>query len=450
MIRGNKKRERENNMKKKKAAAVILAAVIVVSTMLTGCGGSKGASGKDSGKTELTMLMGSSEDKQYIEYMQNLISDFEDANTDIKINLSLVSDPEGQIKQQMAAGGGPDIVNTDPTSMHILASSDYLVKLDDYAAQYGWGDRFDDWVKDSLSYDGSWYGLPGVMDGMLVYYNKDLFAENGWEIPTNYDEVLSLCKEMTEKGYQAFPFGSSGYKQANQWWTSVAYCAGMGQEDLHKLLTGKLDWTCDASKATVEKLNELWSNNYIYKDSTAIKMDDARTLFTSGKAGMYMSGTWDASPIDDAAPGFNWGVFEMPSWREGVAPVLPVALGGSFSINAKCTAPDAAAKLLDYMYQSDVAAQMIKFGTLYPEKNLDISNIDVNDNIKMVQKYLDEALANGSIGYCAWTYWPANTDTYAWNNIESVVMGQLTVDEYCENLQKNFETDTEKGNVLDF
>lgn len=439
-------------MKGKKMGAAVLALATVTAAMFTGCGsGSKdAASKKDSGKTELTMLMGSSEDKQYIEYMQNLIADFEEVNTDIKINLSLVSDPEGQIRQQMAAGGGPDIVNTDPTSMHVLASSDYLVKLDEYAEQYKWGERFDDWVKDSLSYDESWYGLPGVMDGMLVYYNKDMFEENNWEIPTDYDELLSLCKDMTDKGYQSFPFGSSGYKQANQWWTSVAFCAGMGQEDLHSLLTGNLEWTCDAAKDTVTKLNELWSNNYIYRDSTAIKLDDALTMFTSGKAGIYMSGTWDASSIGEAAPDFDWGVFEMPSWRDGVEAVLPVALGGSLSINSKCTSPDAAAKFLDYVYQPDNAAQMIEFGTLYPQKDLDISNVDVDEKIKMVQAFLDEALESGNIGYCAWTYWPANTDTYAWNNIESVVMGQLTVDEYCEKLQENFETDVEKGNVLDF
>ncbi|MDD2958565.1 MAG: extracellular solute-binding protein [Lachnospiraceae bacterium] len=402
------------------------------------------------GTSELTIFWGSEESTEYTDYMNQVISEFEAANPDIKINLFLVSDPEGQAKQQMAAGGGPDLINIDSTSMHIFASSDYLVPLDSYAQQYNWSSRFDQWVVDSLSYDGQWYGLPGMMDGMVVYYNDDLFQENGWKIPESYDELVSLCQQMTEKNILPFAYGTSDYKQANQWWISQAFCAGMGQEDLHKLLQGELEWTSDEVRNTVDQLVNLWKNNYIYKDSAAITMDEARSLFTTGKAGMYMSGTWEAAPLDEANPDFTWKVYQMPSWRDGVDSVLPVALGGSFSINAKCENPDAAAKFLDYMYQPEVAARMLAFGTLYPEKDIDISAIDAPENVKMLQNFVDDSLETGKVGYCAWSYWPANTDTYAWNTIESICLDQISVDEYLTSLQENFQLDQEKGNVLTF
>jgi len=454
----------------KRRLAVLCALSLTAVTLITGCGSSaekgqegssseagneaagvsENGSGNDVGSAELTMFWGSAEAQEYTDYIKEVISEFEAENPDIKINLSLVSDPEGQIKQQIAAGGGPDIINTTSTDTYLFASADYLIPLDDYAKQYNWDERFDQWVKDTLSYDEKWYGLPGQMDAMVVYYNVSMFEENGWEIPTTYDELVSLCEAMTEKGVFPFTYGVSDYKIANQWWISQAFCAGLGQEDMHKLLQGEMDWTSDEVRDTVEKFIHLWQNNYIYKDSAAITLDDARSLFTTGKAAMFMTGSWDVTTLDDSITGFDWNVYQMPSWREGVDSVLPVALGGSCSINTRCENPDAAAKFLDYMYQPEVAARMLEFTTLYPQKNIDISGVDAPEKVKMLQSFIDDTLEIGNIGYCAWTYWPVNTDTYAWNNIESVVMGQTSVDEYLNKLQENFELDMEKGNVLEF
>ena len=438
-------------MKRKLAALCALS--LTATMLLTGCGSSDSGEKKEDSSaesTELTMFWGSGQSQESTDHIKTVISEFEEKNPDIKFNLSIVSDPEGQVKQQMAAGGGPDIVNTDTTSMQIFASSGYLVPLDEYAEQYKWSERFDQWVLDTLSYDGQWYGLPKEMVGLVVYYNESMFKENGWEIPTTYDELVKLCEEMTAKDILPFTFGSSDYKQANQWWVSQLFSAGMGQEDLHKLLQGEMDWTSDEVRTTVENFVNLWENNYIYQDFAAITMDEARNLFTSGKAGMFMSGTWEVSPIEEADPDFEWNIYQMPSWRDDAPSVLPVALDGSYSINTKCENPDAAAKFLDYVYQKDVAVRMHQFGTLYPLNDLDTSSVDAPEKVKLLQNFLDDSLATGKIGYCAWTYWPANTDTYAWNNIESVCMGQISIDEYLEKLQENFKVDEEKGNVLEF
>lgn len=399
---------------------------------------------------DLTMFWGTGEDGAYTDYLEQMIADFEAENPNITINVSLTSDPEGQAKQQMAAGGGPDIIVTDPTSMHVSAAADYLVSLKPYAEEYGWDEKFDGWVEDTLSYNGELYGLPKEMDAMLVYYNQTMFTENGWEIPGSWDELVELCEAMTEQGILPFSFGTANYKQANQWWISQAFAAGLGQDDLHALLQGEMRWDSDEVRDTVEKLVYLWQNNYIYQDSAAITMDEARSLFTTGRAGMYMSGSWDISQLETANPDFEWDVFQMPAWKDGIDSVLPVAFGGSYSINAKCENPDAAAKFFDFMYQPERAAHMAEFGTLYPMNGIDISDVDVSEKTKNVQEFIDESLDAEKIGYCAWTYWPANTDTYSWSNIEAVVLGQTPIDEYLENLQENYELDVEKDNVLEF
>ena len=43
-------------------------------------------------------------------------------------------------------------------------------------------------------------GLPYVANAAGVLYNKDMFAEHGWEIPQTWDEFISLCEEIQNEG----------------------------------------------------------------------------------------------------------------------------------------------------------------------------------------------------------------------------------------------------------
>lgn len=52
--------------------------------------------------------------------------------------------------------------------------------------------------------DGSLYYLPGPADIRGIIYNKTLFKEKGWDVPTNYDEFITLCKTIEESGMRAF------------------------------------------------------------------------------------------------------------------------------------------------------------------------------------------------------------------------------------------------------
>lgn len=65
-----------------------------------------------------------------------------------------------------------------------------------------WEDIMPDTRKASCSYDGKLYGLQIWHNSpeYVMVYNKTLFEENGWEIPTTYEELKSLCAAIAEQG----------------------------------------------------------------------------------------------------------------------------------------------------------------------------------------------------------------------------------------------------------
>ena len=46
------------------------------------------------------------------------------------------------------------------------------------------------------------YAVPYVANAAGILYNKDMFEENGWQIPTTWDEFLTLLDTIQESGQQ--------------------------------------------------------------------------------------------------------------------------------------------------------------------------------------------------------------------------------------------------------
>jgi len=438
-------------MKKiKRLLALLLATMMVVS--LAACGGA-GGNAKAGEEVVLTMYGNVAASKESLAaFEEEVVKVFEAENPGTKVDIVLTEDPTGLATQQIAAGGGPDILTVEPTNVQLFAEAGYLQSLNEYAKEYGWYDLFDEWALGMTSQGDSLYALPDAVEGLAVFYNKDMFAEKGWEVPTNYQEYIDLCEAIKAEGIIPNAFGNSDFKMANQWWISMGYTAALGHDNFHDLLQGKLAWESDEMKDATDKLASMWEKGYIYENSAGITLEDARNLLINRQAAMMMSGQWDVFELMNAEPEFEWGSFKMPSWQEdGGEGALPVALGGAYSVNKNCKNPDMAAKFLTYIYADDVVLGEIGRGTLFPTSNCDPSKVaDLDSHYVEVYDILLDAMESNNVGYCTWTYWPPATDTYAWNNLESLYLGQVSRDEYLKNLQEKYDEDVANGSVLEF
>ncbi len=61
-----------------------------------------------------------------------------------------------------------------------------------------------------LDVNGSIYQIPGPLDTRCISYNKTMFAEYGWEIPQNFDELVELVKQIRIDAPDITPIASAG------------------------------------------------------------------------------------------------------------------------------------------------------------------------------------------------------------------------------------------------
>ncbi len=112
------------------------------------------------------------------------------------------------LKVALVAGNGPDIVQTaGPAYLTAIANAGQVLALDDFAEKYKWRERFLPALLNTSVYGGKLYALPRDYESMHLFYNKELFSQNGWKLPTNRAEFEQVADAALAKGI--IPFGST-------------------------------------------------------------------------------------------------------------------------------------------------------------------------------------------------------------------------------------------------
>lgn len=139
------------------------------------------------------------------------------AKTGIKVDLvPIPADSfESTVTTKWATGDRPDILEYHPTtsSLALLNADENMQDLSgmDFVKKSG------DLYKQTGSLNGKVYaavtGFPSVFG---VFYNKDVFAKAGVEVPKTFDELISSCPQLKKAGVA--PFYESG---GSQWPTQI-------------------------------------------------------------------------------------------------------------------------------------------------------------------------------------------------------------------------------------
>ena len=136
----------------------------------------------------------------------------------VTVNATLQANNWDATRHALAGGAGPDIVGTPGPSFAMqLALAGQLLPLDEFAEQFGWNDRFAEGSLDLGMANGQLYSIPDEIETLVLYYNKTLFEQNGWEPPTTLDELMALAEQINAAGIIPFAHANAEWRPANEW-----------------------------------------------------------------------------------------------------------------------------------------------------------------------------------------------------------------------------------------
>lgn len=277
------------------------------------------------------------------------IKGFEDANPGIKLKVEVVSwnDIYTVVNTRISTNQAPDILNIDTFADYV--ADDLLEPASDYVSadlQAKIIPSF--WSASEI--DGTVWALPILASVRAMFYNKDILAQAGVDVPATWDELTAACKAIKEKCPGIVPWGLDISTDEGQ--AAFAYYTwnnGGGFVDADG------NWALN-SAANVEALNYIKSlvdggycNASPYTD-TRYPLQDA---FNAGSQA-FMIGACNMMKADSTV---NYGVASIPTNGGND----PVALGvcDRLMVFKDSAAPDQAArnaaisKFFDYFYNVD-------------------------------------------------------------------------------------------------
>lgn len=292
--------------------------------------------------------------------MDTLNGEFEAAHPGVKIErvVKVLDDLKITLPLALTQSDGPDVaqVNQGRNDMGAMVEAGLLLPLDKYVPQYNWSETISSSVASRNSFtpdgktfgEGNWFGVSPTAEVVGVYYNKGIFQQNGWEVPTNFEAFESLLAEIKAAGITPISFGSLDGWPAIHEYSAIQHLL-VSLEYINDFVYGVNSASFDTAEnqQAAEILMEWVDAGYFSDGFAGIGYDDGNLLFKSGQGAMTITGSWLAGELLTGTDQ-QFGFFLLPPLSGKTA----LAIGGvgiPFSIRATTTKADLAAEYLNWM-----------------------------------------------------------------------------------------------------
>jgi len=292
---------------------------------------------------------------------QTIFDSYMGENKNITIEVEALDDEAYKTKFKAYASGNqmPDLVSVwgQPGFIDEVMNAGLLAELNtaDYA-DYG----FINGSLDGFSKDGKLYGLARNTDVMGFYYNSKMFTDNGWTVPTTYNDLLALADTINAAGI--IPVSMDGGDK----WPLYIYITDLMQkidgtgvmQKTHDAIANK-DFSDPTFKQAAELLKAAADKKLFQTGFETTDYGTAKNLFTNGQSAMFYMGSWEMSMATSqdipAEVRDNIKVFTMPTAEgaKGTATDIAAWNGGGYSVTESGAQKAEAIKLLNYMFQPD-------------------------------------------------------------------------------------------------
>jgi multiple sugar transport system substrate-binding protein len=289
---------------------------------------------------------------------EQLIRDFEAANPDIKVQWNLF-DHEGYktaIRNFLTADP-PDLANWYAGNrMAPFVNAGQFEDVSDVWAASGLSDTLKS-AKASMTIDGKQWGVPYTYYQWGMYYNKDVFAKFGVEVPKTWDEFLAACAKFKEGGIDCTTTGTKALWPGAGWFDYMNLRTN-GYEFHMDLTSGKIEWTDPRVRRTFEEWAKLIGPGYVTANHTGLDWQDAVPLLVQGKAATYLMGNFAVAPMKAAGmTNETLGFFPFPEITPGV-PRAEDAPTDTVHIPAGAKNKEDARKFLAFLASADVQTKI--------------------------------------------------------------------------------------------
>ena len=425
-----------------------VAAALAGALALTGCTGQSGGGGGDTDDSTLTIWHYENEDSAMGKAWAEAIKIFEEENPDVTVEVEKQTFEQIQKNAKIVLTGDdvPDVMefNKGNATAGQLAAQGLLTPLTDAATERGWDEKLPGSLATTAMYDeqglmgsGEWYGVPNYGEFVGVYYNKDMFAEHGLEVPTSLDEFDDVLAAFKEEGITPLAEAGAEYPLGQLWYELVLAYGDRALVDDYQLFANDVDFHNAAMTKATEKLDEWIAKGYIASDSAALTAEDMGVSFIDGTYPLMVSGSWWFGRLATEVEA-DWGQFNFPGNTLHTG-----SSGNLWVVPANADSTSLAEEFIDVTLRPEVQNILAAEGGLPVAGDASVIKDErTRELTENFQAILDED------GLAFYPDWPvAGYYDVLVSELQSLVNRSKTPDEVLDGLQSSY--DEGKADLLD-
>lgn len=286
------------------------------------------------GDIELTVWAEAGEE----ETLDAFVPEFEERYPNVTVQTSVrsIDDLVTTVVNALNGDNPPDVAqgNQGFGTDGALVEAGLIRSLDDIATAYGWDEAFNDqllgpmqWESDGSQFrSGDLYGISPVANNIGIFYNEEILADAGVEVPTTFAELEEALAAVAANGDLPIMLGN-----AEQWPALHVYGALLGTfaeaDEVNEWISGTQGATFETEDnlAAAEQLVQWADEGYFGQAYNSVGVDDAAARFGGGDGAFMFAGDWYAPAVIESG-GEEFGFMAPP-----VGPSGSVASIGSVS-----------------------------------------------------------------------------------------------------------------------
>lgn len=359
--------------KKKRVLALFLAMATVLGLLLGGCGSKDDADGKV--VIELVHYK-----PEAVDVFEALEEKFNQTHDNIKLVIDSPNDAMVILKTRFIRENNPDIIGIggDINYSNFLDAK-MLMDISDFDGLSGIKENYLSTNKD-LEYvpQEGVYAVPYMANAAGVLYNRDMFEEHGWQIPTTWEEFNQLCETIAAEGIQPLYFGYKDTWTCLAPWNAIAVNL-CGTDIAYQVNSGNATFS-EAYEEIAVKDKELLK--YGQPNPVAYSYNDACTAFAREQSAMYVIGNYAIPQIKSVNPDMNIDSFVFPASSVAEENILNSGNDLMFCVMEDCEHKEEAYEVLRFLLEDENVQSYLDDQSAVPCKKGDFEIAPELDGMK--------------------------------------------------------------------
>ena len=422
-----------------------LVALAAASLALAGCSSSGGSSDAKPGGTKdykgktLTLWHYEGADSAMGIAWNQAIKDFKAKYPGVKVKFEAKGFEQIRKNASMIlnSDSAPDVLEYGKGNgtAGLLSKLGLLTNMTDVVKNYGWDKKLSASLQTTARYtkgimgSGDWYGVPNYGEYVMVYYNKKMFGKYGVQVPTTFDQFVSVLDTFKQKGVT--PLANAGAEYPAQ---QIFYELALSKADRqfvndYELYQHKVDFHGPELTYAAQTFADWVNKGYIAKDSANLKAQDMGNAFEQQKNPIMISGSWWYGSFKNEIKNFDWGTFLFPGNK-----MDPGSSGNLWIVPTKAKNKSMAYDFIDITMQPDVQNLLGNSGGV--PVAADVSKITDPKNKELIQNFDTLSQRDGLAFYPDWPT-PSYYDTLV-AGVQELMNGSKSPSAFLDSIAKPY------------